>query len=146
MMEDHEEALKDRCELALLMLGEAEPAGRIAPAEEHLKEAAEANDREGCISGAALARQRLAEAAVSEGRNYEANRLLSRALSLARHSDIVAHLVVRVFGTKIQAAADPKKAIGVLREAERELAQMQSCEPCSRFPSLQKRQRASWRT
>jgi tetratricopeptide (TPR) repeat protein len=118
--------------LALLMLGEAELlAGRIAPAEEHLREAAEANDREGCISGAALARQRLAEAAVSEGRNYEANRLLSRALSLARHSDIVAHLVVRVFGTKIQAAADPKKAIGVLREAERELAQMQSCEPCS---------------
>jgi DNA-binding SARP family transcriptional activator len=118
--------------LALLMLGEAELlAGRIAPAEEHLKEAAEANDREGCISGAALARQRLAEAAVSQGRNYEANRLLSRALSLARHSDIVAHLVVRVFGTKIQAAVDPKKAIGVLREAERELAQMQSCEPCS---------------
>jgi tetratricopeptide (TPR) repeat protein len=114
------------------MLGEAELlAGRIAAAEEHLKDAAEANDREGCISGAALARQRLAEAAVSGGRNYEANRLLSRALSLARHSDIVAHLVVRVFGTKIQAAADPRKAMGVLREAERELAQMQSCEPCS---------------
>jgi DNA-binding SARP family transcriptional activator len=118
--------------LALLMLGEAELlAGRIAPAEEHLKDAAEANDREGCISGAALARQRLAEAAVSRGRMYDANRLLTRALSLARRSDIVAHLMVRVFGTMIQAAADPKKAVTVLRKAERELAQMQSCEPCS---------------
>jgi tetratricopeptide (TPR) repeat protein len=118
--------------LALLMLGEAELlAGRLAQAEEHLKEAAEANDRQGCISGAALARQRLAEAAVSRGRRYEASRLLSRARSLAHRSDIVTHLLVRVFGTMIQAAADPKKAITVLREAERELALLGPCEPCS---------------
>lgn len=118
--------------LALLMLGEAELlAGRLGEAEEHLKAAAEANDREGCISGAALARQRLAEAAVSRGRRYEGNRLLSRARSLARRSDIATHLLVRVFGTMIQAAADPKKTIAVLREAERELARMESCEPCS---------------
>ena len=118
--------------LALLMLGEAELlAGRLAQAEDHLKEAAQANDREGCISGAALARQRLAEAAVGRGRRYEANRLLSRARSLARRSDIVTHLLVRVFGTMIQAAADPRKAVAVLREAERELAALESCEPCS---------------
>src|SRR5207247_10841941 len=36
-----------------------------------------------------------------------------------------------VCGTMIQAAADPKKAITVLRMAERELSQMRSCEPCS---------------
>ena len=118
--------------LALLMLGEAELlAGRLDEAEDHLKEAAEANDRQGCISGAALARQRLAEAAVSRGRRYDANRLLGRARALAYRSDIVAHLLVRVFGTMIQAAPDPRKAITVLREAERELSQMQSCEPCS---------------
>lgn len=118
--------------LALLMLGEAELlAGRLVEAEEHLKEAAQANDREGCISGAALARQRLAEAAVTRGRKYEGRRLLSRARSLAYRSDIVSHLLVRVFGTMIQAAADPKKATAVLREAERELAQMETCEPCS---------------
>jgi DNA-binding SARP family transcriptional activator len=118
--------------LALLMLGEAELlAGSLVPAEEHLKEAAEANDQEGCISGSALARQRLAEAAVSRGRNYDANRLLSRALALARRSDIVTHLLVRIYGTMIQAAADPQKAIAVLRDAELQLAQMQSCEPCS---------------
>ena len=70
--------------LALLMLGEAELlAGHLDEAEDHLKEAAEANDRQGCISGAALARQRLAEAAVSRGRRYEANRLLGRARALA---------------------------------------------------------------
>src|SRR5581483_2561322 len=118
--------------LALLMLGEAELlAGDLIEAEVHLKGAAEANDREGCISGAALARQRLAEAAVSRGRRYEANRLLGRARSLALRSDLVTHLLVRVFGTMIQAAADPKKAITVLRGAEQELGQMHSCEPCS---------------
>jgi DNA-binding SARP family transcriptional activator len=118
--------------LALLMLGEAELlAGNVVEAEEHLKGAAEANDRAGCISGAALARQRLAEAAVNSGRRYEATRLLGRARSLALRSDIVAHLLVRVFGTMIQAAADPKQAIAVLRVAERELSSMHPCEPCS---------------
>jgi DNA-binding SARP family transcriptional activator len=118
--------------LALLMLGEAELlAGHLEEAEEHLKEAAEANDREGCISGAALARQRLAEAAVSRGRRYEANRLLGRARSLALRSDLVTHLMVRVFGTMIQAAGDPQKAMAVLRVAERELSQVHACEPCS---------------
>ena len=118
--------------LALLMLGEAELlAGQLDEAEEHLKGAAEANDREGCISGAALARQRLAEAAISRGRRYEANRLLGRARSLALRSDLVTHLMVRVFGTMIQAAAESKKAMAVLRSAEQELGQMHSCEPCS---------------
>jgi DNA-binding SARP family transcriptional activator len=118
--------------LALLMLGEAELlGGNLAEAEGHLKEAADANEREGCISGAALARQRLAEAAVSRGRKYEANRLLGRARALAFRSDIVSHLLVRIFGTMIQAAADPKKAMAVLRVAEQELGQLHSCEPCS---------------
>jgi DNA-binding SARP family transcriptional activator len=118
--------------LALLMLGEAELlAGNTVEAEEHLKRAAEANDRAGCISGAALARQRLAEAAVNIGRRHEAKRLLGRARSLALRSDIVTHLLVRVFGTMIQAAADPKQAIAVLRVAERELSSMHPCEPCS---------------
>ena len=118
--------------LALLMLGEAELlAGRLDEAEEHLREAAEANDGAGCISGAAVARQRLAEAAVARGHNYDANRLLGRAQSLARRSDIVAHLLVRVFGTMIQAAAHPKKAAAVLHSAEQELSQMHPCEPCS---------------
>ncbi len=118
--------------LALLMLGEAELlAGNLVEAEDYLKGAAEANDREGCISGSALARQRLAEAAVSRGRKYDANRLLGRARSLALRSDIVTHLLVRVFGTMIQAAADPRNAVGVLRRAEQELSQMRPCEPCS---------------
>ena len=118
--------------LALLMLGEAELlAGHVDEAEEHLEEAAEANDRAGCTSGSALARQRLAEAAVGRGRKYDANRLLGRAQALARRSDIVAHLLIRVFGTMIQAAADPKHAVSVLRGAEQELSQMHPCEPCS---------------
>jgi tetratricopeptide (TPR) repeat protein len=118
--------------LALLMLGEAELlAGNTVEAEEHLRRAAEANDRAGCISGSALARQRLAEAAVSRGRRYDANRLLGRARSLALRSDLVTHLLVRVFGTMIQAAADQKKAIRVVRVAEQELSPMHLCEPCS---------------
>jgi DNA-binding SARP family transcriptional activator len=117
--------------LALLMLGEAELlGGHVDEAEDHLRSAAEANDQQGCISGSALARQRLAEAAVRRGRRYEANRLLGRARALANRSDIVSHLLVRVFGTMIQASA-PEKSMAVLREAERTLAQMRSCEPCS---------------
>ncbi len=118
--------------LALLMLGEAELlAGDAIEAEEHLKGAAEANDRAGCISGSALARQRLAEAAVRSGRRYDADRLLGRARSLALRSDLVTHLLVRVFGTMIQAAADAKRALTVLRVAEQELSPMRPCEPCS---------------
>jgi len=118
--------------LARLMLGEAELlAGHLPEAEAHLKEAAAANDREGCLSGAALARQRLAEAAVINGRRFDANRLLDRAHALALRSDLVAHLLVRVFGTKIQAAADRDTAVTVLRRAEQELSQLRSCEPCS---------------
>jgi DNA-binding SARP family transcriptional activator len=118
--------------LALLMLGEARLlAGKVEVAEPLLKQAAEDNEREGCISGAALAKQRLAEAAIGRGRKYDANRLLERARSLAMHSDLVSHLMVRIFGTMIQAAADPKRAVGVLRVAERELGQMHPCEPCS---------------
>jgi len=118
--------------LALLMLGEAElHGGHVDVAEEHLREAAEANDRQGWVSGGALARQRLAEAAVARGRRYEANRLLSRARTLALRSDIATHLVVRVLGTMIEAAPDPKGATAAVRNAERELAQMHACEPCS---------------
>jgi DNA-binding SARP family transcriptional activator len=118
--------------LATLMLGEAELlAGHLTQAENHLKSAAEANDREGCISGAALARQRLAEVAVIRGRRFDANRLLDRARSLAHRSELAPHLLVRVFGTKIQAAADPQQAATVLRLAQKELGQMRSCEPCS---------------
>ena len=117
--------------LATLMLGEAELlAGNLPDAENHLKAAADANDRQGCISGSALARQRLAEAAVIRGRKFDANRLLDRARSLAHRSDLAPHLLVRIFGTKIQ-AADAHTATTVLRTAEQELSQMRSCEPCS---------------
>jgi tetratricopeptide (TPR) repeat protein len=118
--------------LAILMLGEAELlSGRLDEAEHHLKEAADANEREGCISGAALATQRLAEAAIARGSRGEANVLLGRARGLAARSDIAAHLLVRVFGTMIQAAGDPARAVGVLDDVERELAHMRCCEPCS---------------
>lgn len=118
--------------LAKLMLGEGELlAGHLIEAEKNLKQAVEANDRAGCLSGSALARQRLAEAALISGRKFDANRLLSRARSLAVRSELATHLLVRIFGTMIQAAADPKKALTVLGVAERELGQMRSCEPCS---------------
>jgi len=117
--------------LAKLMLGEAELlAGHLGEAERNLEQAAEANDRAGCLSGSALARQRLAEAAVLSGRKFDANRLLNRARSLAVRSELATHLLVRVFGTMIQ-AADAKKALTVLGIAERELGQLRSCEPCS---------------
>jgi DNA-binding SARP family transcriptional activator len=128
----NEAGSKTGAALALLMLGEALlVGGELGDAEVHLIEAAEANERLGCLSGAALAKQRLAEAAVARGRRFEAQRLLTRARSLAGRSDIVSHLLVRIYGTMIRAAADPRRAMAVLRGAESELAQLHSCEPCS---------------
>lgn len=118
--------------MAMLMLGEAELlAGDPDQAEQHLATAVEANDREGSMAGAALARQRLAEAAVGRGRRYDARRLLDRARTLALRSDLVGHVLVRVFGTMIQAAADPNKAMAILRQSENELRRLRLCEPCS---------------
>ena len=118
--------------LGQLMLGEAELlAGHLIEAQKNLAQAAEANDREGCLSGSALSRQRLAEVALIGGRKFDANRLLSRARAFAVRSELATHLLVRVFGTMIQAAADSKKALAVVRVAERELSAMRSCEPCS---------------
>ncbi|MEW1808009.1 BTAD domain-containing putative transcriptional regulator [Pseudarthrobacter sp. NPDC080039] len=118
--------------LGQLMLGEAELlAGHLTEAQKDLSQAAEANDREGCLSGSALSRQRLAEVALIGGRKFDANRLLSRARSFAVRSELATHLLVRVFGTMIQAAADSKKALAVVRLADRDLSAMRSCEPCS---------------
>ncbi|MGH3372484.1 MAG: AfsR/SARP family transcriptional regulator, partial [Nocardioidaceae bacterium] len=64
-------------------------------------------------------------------RRFEAQRLLARARSLAGRSDIISHLLVRIYGTMIRAAADPAKAMAVVRVAEQELRQLHSCEPCS---------------
>lgn len=118
--------------LALLMLGEAHLLdGHLDQAEDDLRRAARANDELGCLSGAALARQRLAEAAVARGRRFEAQRLLTRARSLAARSEIVAHLLVRVYDTMIKAAPDPARAMAVVRAGEQERARTPSCEPCS---------------
>src|SRR5699024_11811313 len=65
---------------------------------------ARANEELGCLSGAALARQRLAEAALTRGHLAAARRLLARARTLASRSEIVAHLLVRVYDTSIRAA------------------------------------------
>ena len=118
--------------LALLMLGEARLLdGQLDQAEQDLRKAARANEELGCLSGAALARQRLAEAALTRGHFAAARRLLARARTLASRSEIVAHLLVRVYDTSIRAAPDPAAAMTVVREAERELARVPSCEPCS---------------
>lgn len=118
--------------LALLMLGEARLLdGELDQAESDLRRAARAHEELGCLSGAALARQRLAEAAVARGRRVEAQRLLARARTLARRSEIVAHLLVRIYDTMITAAADSARAMAVVRVAERDLARTPSCESCS---------------
>lgn len=119
--------------LARLMLGESKMLdGDLAGAEVDLSVAAELHGRAGASTGRALSLERLALAAVARGRLARAGRLLADAHALALSSSLASHLVVRVYGTKVQAAArDPVAAAEVARSSRNELAGNEVCEPCS---------------
>jgi ATP/maltotriose-dependent transcriptional regulator MalT len=106
--------------------------GDLVGAEEDLSLAAELHGRAGAASGRALSLERLAAAAVARGRRARAGRLLADALGLARSSSLAPHLVVRAFGTKVQAAlGSPDNAAATARASREELAGTEVCEPCS---------------
>ena len=82
-------------------------------------------------SGRSIALERSAEAEIFRGRTATAKAMIRRAHPLARRSGIPGHLVVRVYGVEIGAQADARRALDVVRRAERELSQLHVCEPCS---------------
>lgn len=118
--------------LAMLILGETKLiAGDLEGADADLSVAAELHGKAGASSGRAMALERLAQSALARGRRARARRLLADAHGLALDSSLVSHVLVRVYGAKVQAAGDPQAAAGVARSARADLAGREVCEPCS---------------
>jgi DNA-binding SARP family transcriptional activator len=119
--------------LALLILGEvALFSGRLDDAERLLTEAEALLTKAEAHSGRVLALERLAEVALSTGRNWLARRLIARAEGVAATSWLSPHLLIRLKGLSVRAAASRDKALEVIHEGDRLLAQHSyGCQPCS---------------
>lgn len=116
---------------ATTLLGEAALlAGDLPTAERQLREAVDLNRDIGANAGEANALQRLAEVRLLQGNRAEANRLLRQALPKARWSVIALHLVQRIFGTMVRAAADPAAARAVVDQAEDTMGSEDACAFC----------------
>ena len=98
---------------ATVLIGEAALlAGDLDLAERELSDAVDMHRELGATMGEAHALQRLAEVQLARGDHGGANRLLRRALPLARWSVLAMHLLQRVYGTMILAAEDPEARAG----------------------------------
>ncbi|MDQ4115938.1 MAG: SARP family transcriptional regulator, partial [Actinomycetota bacterium] len=117
---------------ATLVLGEAELlAGHHAAAGLHLREAVELHHRVGSAAGQSLALQRYAELDLIAGDGSEAASLLAQALELARQSTLLGrHLLPRIYGTMIDAAAGTAQSLAVVEEAESAVAPTEACRMC----------------
>lgn len=117
---------------ATLVLGEAELlAGHHAAAGLHLREAVELHHRVGSAAGQSLALQRCAELDLIAGDGAEAALLLAQALELARQSTLLGrHLLPRIYGTMIDAAAGTAQSLAVVEEAESAVAPTEACRMC----------------
>lgn len=110
-------------EAALLM-------GDLDLAEEELERSVELHRAVAAPAGEAHSLQRLAEVRLAQGDRAEAQRLLQRALPLARWSLIGAHLLQRIYGTMIVAAPDPVAARAVVDQAEATMGERDRCTYC----------------
>ena len=110
-------------EAALLM-------GDLERAERELREAVELHRDIAAPTGEAHSLQRLAEVRLFVGDRDEALALLQRALPLARWSVMSMHLLQRVYGTMIRAAADPVAARDTVDLAMTALGETDRCLLC----------------
>ena len=113
-----------RGETALLM-------GNLDLAETELEESAHLHHDIGSNAGEAHSLQRLAEVRLARGDRAEANRLLHRALPLARFTSIARHLLQRLYGTMIAAADGPAAARAMVDHAEAALGVNDHCMFCA---------------
>ena len=81
-------------------------------------------------TGTAHTLQRLAEVELAAGDRRAAERLLRRALPLARWSPLARHLLQRIYGTLIAAAPDAVTALAVVDEAAGTLDEPFACIFC----------------
>lgn len=119
--------------LASLILGEvALFSGDRGEAERLLAQADRLLAKSNAHSGRALALERLAELALAQGKKWQARRLITRAEGIAAHSWLAPHLLIRLKGLAVQAAATKDKALDVIHQGDRLLGlQSHGCQPCS---------------
>jgi DNA-binding SARP family transcriptional activator len=118
--------------LASLMRGEVELlSGRVMHSQASLTEAASPHPTDGADSATPLALERLSEAWTWAGQPWKARRLLRRALRLAGSGPLATHLVVRVYGAMVESAATAADAAELVSVAERAMAGVDVCQPCS---------------
>jgi DNA-binding SARP family transcriptional activator/tetratricopeptide (TPR) repeat protein len=110
---------------ALLLAGDLELAQR------RLTRAVARHRDVASAAGEAHALQRLAQVRLALGDGVEANRLLLRALPMARWSPIAAHLVQRIYGTMVAAAPDTAAAYAVVTQAQDALGVDDGCLFCA---------------
>lgn len=117
---------------ATCILGEAEMlAGRFREAEEHLAGAAVQHEAVDATAGQSLSLQRLAEVVLAGGDPTRATRLLDEAERVAQGSNLERHLLGKVYGTRVRAAADPAAAMSIVQQGEARMADVPVCKPCS---------------
>jgi tetratricopeptide (TPR) repeat protein len=93
-------------------------SGRLDQADDDLAAGAREHRLIAAPAGEAIALQRRAEVALYRGRLGDAGALLTQALAAARDSNLPHHLLDRIYGAMIAAAADPASALAAVEEAE----------------------------
>ena len=117
---------------AALIRGETELLrGDLESAEGTLRAAVDQHRGTQTNSGASLSLERLAEVSTARGQRWKARRLLEGALRLAQGDPLGSHLLVKIHGAMVEAAADPTEAAAVAAEGERVLADGDVCQQCS---------------
>lgn len=117
---------------ATALIGEAAlHSGDLERAEHELVGAVDLHREIDAAAGEAHSLERLAALRLLLGDQAEAQRLLQRALPLARWSVISKHLLHRVYGTMIGAASDPAAARAVVDQAEATLGEPDRCPTCA---------------
>ena len=119
--------------LASMILGEvALFSGQLGEAERLLTEAEALLAMADAPSGRVVALERLAEIALLRGQNWQAKRLITRAEGIASTSWLSPHLLIRLKGLSVRAAASPEQALDIITEGDRLLAlHSYGCQPCS---------------
>ncbi|HEY4864587.1 MAG TPA: BTAD domain-containing putative transcriptional regulator [Candidatus Dormibacteraeota bacterium] len=115
-----------------LLMGESQLfAGNLDEAREWLSRAAGMYEDLDGASGRAFSLVRLAEVANADGRQAEATRQLIVARALADRSELVSHLLPRVFEAMIRTAGNAERRRRVLSDAGGAMRPKEVCGPCS---------------
>jgi DNA-binding SARP family transcriptional activator len=117
---------------AALIRGETElMTGQVEQAEATLRHAAVLHRDTKTNSGESIALERLAEVSTALGQRWKARRLLRSALRLAEGDPLGSHLLVKIHGAMVEAAADPSEAATAAADGEQALVGSDVCQQCS---------------